>query len=268
MRVSFQVLFFACLALAVVSCAPAQVTPEAPVPATVAAAQPATPVPTAPTATAAPAATATSAATAILAPTATPAPTQTAQPTTMPTSVASAATSAPIAAPVATAAPVACKAPLALTPAQTEGPMYLANPPQRSNFRSDAANASGEPVILAGRVLTPDCQPIANVRVDVWHTDANGNYDMTKTYTSRGYVLTDGEGRFQFETILPAIYTGRTAHIHIMITSSGGQTLTTQLYFPNAATNSGDAIFDPRLLVRLDETPQGKRATFNFVVGS
>ena len=145
--------------------------------------------------------------------------------------------------------------------------MYLANPPQRSNFRTDAANAGGEPVILAGRVLTPDCKPIANARVDVWHTDAKGNYDMTKTYTSRGYGLTDSEGRFQFETILPAIYTGRTAHIHVKITPSGGQTLTTQLYFPNAATNTGDAIFDPRLLVQLDETPQGKRATFDFVVG-
>ena len=261
MRVSFQVLFFACLALAVVSCAPAQVTPEAPVPATVAAAQPATPIPTASTATASPAATATSTATAMLAPTASPAPTQTVQPTAVPPTIAPIATSAP-------AATVACTAPLTLTPSQTEGPMYLANPPQRSNFRTDAANVGGDPVTLVGRVLTPDCKPIANARVDVWHTDANGNYDMTKTYTSRGYVLTDGEGRFQFETILPAIYTGRTAHIHVMITSSSGQTLTTQLYFPNAATNSGDAIFDPRLLVRLDETPQGKRATFNFVVGS
>ena len=145
--------------------------------------------------------------------------------------------------------------------------MYLANPPQRSNFRTDAANAGGEPVILAGRVLTPDCKPIVDARVDVWHTDAKGNYDMTKTYASRGYVLTDGEGRYEFETILPAIYTGRTAHIHVKITPPDGQTLTTQLYFPNETTNKGDAIFDPRLLVRLDETPQGKRASFDFVVG-
>ena len=254
-------LCFVCLALAVVSCAPAQVTPEAPVPVIVAATQPATPIPTASTATASPSVTATSAVTAMLAPTVSPAPTQTVQPTAVPPTIAPIATSAP-------AATVTCTAPLTLTPSQTEGPMYLANPPQRSNFRTNAANAGGEPVLLAGRVLAPDCQPIANARVDVWHTDAKGNYDMTQTYTSRGYVLTDGEGRFQFETILPAIYTGRTAHIHVKITPSGGQTLTTQLYFPNAGTNSGDAIFDPRLLVGLDETPQGKRATFDFVVGS
>jgi len=145
--------------------------------------------------------------------------------------------------------------------------MYLVNPPQRSNFRTDAANAGGEPIILAGRVLTPDCKPIVDARVDIWHTDAKGNYDMTKAYTSRGYALTDSEGHFQFETILPAIYTGRTAHIHVKITPPGGKTLTTQLYFPNEATNRGDAIFDPRLLVTLDETPQGKRASFDFVVG-
>jgi protocatechuate 3,4-dioxygenase beta subunit len=145
--------------------------------------------------------------------------------------------------------------------------MYLANPPQRSNFRTDAANAGAEPILLAGRVLTPDCKPIANARVDVWHTDAKGNYDMSKTYASRGYMLTDSEGRYEFATILPAIYTGRTAHIHVKITPPGGKTLTTQLYFPNEATNKGDAIFDPKLLVRLDETPQGKRASFDFVVG-
>ena len=251
MRVSFQVLCFVCLALAVASCAPAQLTPVAPVPATVAAAQPATPVSTAPIATAA--------AMATLAPTATAVPTQTAQPTAVPPTIVPTAASAPT-------ATAMCTTPLTFTPSQTEGPMYLANPPQRSNFRMDTANVGGEPVLLAGRVLTPDCKPIANARVNVWHTDAKGNYDMTKTYTSRGYMLTDGEGRFQFETILPAIYTGRTAHIHVKITPPGGKTLTTQLYFPNEATNKGDAIFDPRLLVKLDKTPQGKRASFDFVV--
>jgi protocatechuate 3,4-dioxygenase beta subunit len=108
----------------------------------------------------------------MLAPTASPAPTQTVQPTAVPPTIAPIATSAP-------AATVACTAPLTLTPSQTEGPMYLANPPQRSNFRTDAANVGGDPVTLVGRVLTPDCKPIANARVDVWHTDANGNYDMT-----------------------------------------------------------------------------------------
>jgi protocatechuate 3,4-dioxygenase beta subunit len=193
-------------------------------------------------------------------PTATPAPTRTReQPTISPTATLTATSTA-------VAALDACKAPLTLTPSQTEGPMYLANPPQRSNFRGDAANAGGEPITLVGRVLSPDCKPVADARVDVWHTDARGDYDMTQTYTSRGYVLTDREGRFRFETILPAIYTGRTAHIHVKITPPGGQTLTTQLYFPNAATNAGDAIFDARLLVRLDETPGGKRATYDFVV--
>lgn len=145
--------------------------------------------------------------------------------------------------------------------------MYLAEPPQRSNFQGDAANAGGEPLVLEGRVLTPDCAPIAGARVDIWHTDAKGAYDLTKTYTSRGYILTDSQGRYRFETIMPFIYTGRTAHIHVKITPAGRPTLTTQLYFPNAATNSGDAIFDPRLLVKLADTPQGKVATFDFVVG-
>ncbi len=250
MKLIFRILHFTSLLVVLAACAPAPVPMPTATPATVA------------TGTAVPGSTAAAVlpiAAAVLSPTPLP-PTVIAGPESapMPTPVATPATPTPV--------PVTCQPSLVPTIAQTEGPMYLANPPQRANFREDARNAGGEPVTLAGRVMGTDCRPIANARVDVWHTDARGAYDMTPTYTSRGYVLTDSEGRYQFETIVPGIYTGRTAHIHVKVTPPGGRTLTTQLYFPNEATNAGDAIFDHRLLVKLEETPQGKRATFDFVV--
>lgn len=152
------------------------------------------------------------------------------------------------------------------TIAQTEGPMYVANPPQRSNLRADPRNAGGQPLILTGAVVNRQCQPIANAVVDIWHTDAQGKYDLNETYTSRGYTLTGADGRFRVETIFPFIYMGRTAHIHVKITPPGGATLTSQLYFPNEATNSGDAIFEPSLLVTLSETPEGQQADYTFVM--
>jgi protocatechuate 3,4-dioxygenase beta subunit len=152
------------------------------------------------------------------------------------------------------------------TIAQTEGPMYVPNPPQRSNLRADPRNAGGQPLILTGAVVNRQCQPIADAVVDIWHTDAQGEYDLSESYTSRGYTLTDADGKFRFETIFPFIYMGRTAHIHVKITPPGGATLTTQLYFPNEATNSGDAIFEPSLLVTLSETPEGQQAEYTFVM--
>lgn len=152
------------------------------------------------------------------------------------------------------------------TISQIEGPMYVANPPQRNNLRADPRNAGGQPLILTGAVVNRQCQPIADAVVDIWHTDAQGEYDLTETYTSRGYTLTGADGKFRVETIFPFIYMGRTAHIHVKITPPGGATLTTQLYFPNEATNSGDAIFEPSLLVTLSETPEGQQADYTFVM--
>jgi len=42
--------------------------------------------------------------------------------------------------------------------------------------------------------------------------------------------------------------------------------LTTQLFFPGEARNQTDRIFDPALLLSLQDLGDGKGATFNFVV--
>jgi protocatechuate 3,4-dioxygenase beta subunit len=197
------------------------------------------------------------------------------QPTLAPAATATVAPDAPTDAPVDTPTDTPVAAPSAVsalecsgvpTIGQTEGPMYVANPPQRTNLRDDPRNAGGQPLLLTGFVVDRQCQPIVGARVDIWHTDAQGSYDLSEIYTSRGYTLTDADGGFHFETIFPFIYMGRTAHIHVKITPPGGATLTTQLYFPNEATNSGDAIFEPSLLVTLSETPDGQQASFTFVM--
>jgi protocatechuate 3,4-dioxygenase beta subunit len=184
---------------------------------------------------------------------------------------------APVVAPGGTpVAPEATASPAESTPviecsgaptiAQTEGPMYVADPPQRTDLRTDPRNAGGQPLILAATVVDRQCRPIAGAVVDIWHTDAQGAYDLSESYASRGYALTDAAGKVRFETIFPFIYMGRTAHIHVKITPPGGKTLTTQLYFPNEATNSGDAIFEPSLLVTLADTSDGQEASYTFVL--
>ena len=124
---------------------------------------------------------------------------------------------------------------------------------------------SGIKIILAGYVLSTDCKPIAQARVDFWQADDKGVYDNTG-YRLRGYQLTDATGRYQVETILPGLYTGRTRHIHVKVQAPNQPVLTTQLYFPEETANQRDSIFSPKLIVDMQDTKDGKIATFNFVV--
>ena len=46
--------------------------------------------------------------------------------------------------------------------------------------------------------VPPDCQPVANAVIELWHADAQGRYD-NQGYRMRGHQLTDAMGRFSFE---------------------------------------------------------------------
>lgn len=157
----------------------------------------------------------------------------------------------------------ACTAPAPLTPPMTEGPYYKANAPERTSLRE--SGTVGTPITLTGYVLTTGCQPVANAVVDFWQTDGQGQYDNVG-YGMRGQQRTDGQGRYFLETVLPGEYPGRTPHIHVKVQPPGGTVLTTQVFIPGAAGNATDRIFDPALLVTLDETGDAIQASFNFVV--
>ncbi len=160
-----------------------------------------------------------------------------------------------------------CKAPATPMVAMTEGPYYTANPPQRSVLYQ--SGMSGTRLMLGGLVVSRSCAPIANARVDFWQADGNGVYDNTG-YTLRGYQMTDAQGRYQLDTVVPGLYPGRTEHIHVKVTPPGGATITSQLYFPNVSQNQADGIFSPAMLVTLTPviltpgTPLAGR--FDFIV--
>ena len=149
------------------------------------------------------------------------------------------------------------------TLAQTEGPFFTPNSPERADLIEPGMK--GRPVELVGYVLTPACKPLAHALLDLWHADDEGGYD-TKGFRLRGHQFTDAAGRYRFRTILPALYTGRTRHFHMKVQPAGGRILTTQLYFPNEPSNSRDGIFQPELLMDVQVTAEGKAAAFNFVL--
>ena len=149
------------------------------------------------------------------------------------------------------------------TAAQTEGPFYKPSSPQRADLREPGLG--GRPVVLTGLVLTRRCIPVARALVDLWHADDKGDYD-NRGFRCRGHVLTDEAGRYQFRTIMPALYPGRTRHYHVKVAAPGRPLLTTQLYFPNEPGNARDGLFQRALLMRVSQSGEGLAAQFSFVL--
>ena len=158
---------------------------------------------------------------------------------------------------------LACASPATPTPSMTEGPYYKEGSPARASLLEE--NTPGRRILLSGYVLTTGCQPIANAWLDFWQTDGNGEYDNAG-YRMRGHLFTDETGRYTLETVVPGLYPGRTAHIHVKVQAPGGPALTTQIYFPGVSENATDAIFSEHLLAVVQESPEGMLANFNFVL--
>jgi protocatechuate 3,4-dioxygenase beta subunit len=147
-----------------------------------------------------------------------------------------------------------------ITPRQTEGPFFKTNSPKRINLVE--GNSKAARFVVTGRVVSPQCKPVANALLDFWHSDEQGAYDNSG-FRFRGHQFTDAEGRFRLETILPAEYPGRTRHIHVKAQAPNRRVLTTQLYFANDPGNRRDGLYQPELEMK---TVKPGEATFDFVV--
>lgn len=148
------------------------------------------------------------------------------------------------------------------TPAQTEGPYYKAGSPQRNNI---AEGVVGDKLTVTGFVFDKNCKPVANAWLDFWHADGHGIYDNTG-FKLRGYQFTDSEGKYTLETIVPAAYGGRPPHIHVKVRATDGPILTSQLYFPGAAQNKSDSVFNQALIMDISEGAGSKVGSLNFML--
>jgi protocatechuate 3,4-dioxygenase beta subunit len=150
------------------------------------------------------------------------------------------------------------------TPAQTDGPYYKRNSPERASLIE--GSVGGTRLVLEGVVRRADCQPVAKALLDFWQADEKGEYDNSG-FRLRGHQFTDDQGRYRLETVVPGLYPGRTRHIHVKVQAPSQAVLTTQLYFPGEAGNSRDGIFNAALLLEdYKDAGSGKVGRFDFVV--
>lgn len=130
---------------------------------------------------------------------------------------------------------------------------------------------------LSGKVLDPDCQPIAGALLDFWQADDDGGYDNDGVadpppdeYVLRGRVETDANGSYSLRTIIPGHYLNgnqyRPAHIHVTVSAAGHESLTTQLYFEGDPYNDIDPFIIDTLIMPLTDVGDEKSSVFDIVL--
>ena len=124
-------------------------------------------------------------------------------------------------------------------PETTAGPFYV----DPGLVRSDITEGRpGVPLTMRLQVVSADCAPIKDARVDVWHCDAGGDYSgvlgLTGQTFLRGTQFSDAAGVVEFQTIYPGWYPGRTPHVHYIVFLDGGRSMTSQFFFPDNASRA------------------------------
>ena len=128
-----------------------------------------------------------------------------------------------------------------LTERDIIGPFYRFGAPFQTKLAGP--NEPGERLIISGKVYSSDCRSrLPNTLIEIWQANKAGLYDTDKpgNFTERGdyhlraMMLTDQQGNYEFETIMPGRYPvppnlpglekyaglTRPAHVHFRVSES------------------------------------------------
>ena len=133
-----------------------------------------------------------------------------------------------------------------LVPEKTAGPFPL---DRQFDRRDITEGLPGQPLRLGMRVVDAHCDPVPNAAVEIWQTDATGDYSAfrdngggkdaaTGTTFLRGTQAATDDGIVEFATLYPGWYRGRAVHIHLRVHRDGTTVLTSQLFFPDDYTDT------------------------------
>jgi len=145
------------------------------------------------------------------------------------------------------------------------GPFWADGSPLREYGEAIFDSAEGEPAWVYGQVLGLGGGPIAGAELDVWQNDANELYgvqdDDAPEAHLRGRFRTRDHGGYAFLGVRPVPYRipndgpvgamlaasgrhpWRPAHIHLVVSAPGYETLTTHVFDSASAYLDSDAVF-------------------------
>jgi catechol 1,2-dioxygenase len=145
------------------------------------------------------------------------------------------------------------------------GPFWAAGSPRREYGESIIEQHAGTPAWVHGRVLDTSGRPIAGADLDVWQNGDNRLYAVQDIEAPemhlRGRFSAREDGSYAFVGVRPVPYTipddgpvgqmlhatgrhpWRPAHIHLIVSAPGFQTLTTHIFDAESTYLDSDAVF-------------------------
>ncbi len=109
----------------------------------------------------------------------------------------------------------------------------MAKPAGKSQY------TQGKLLFLTGHVYDANCHPLRGAKVEIWHANEKGKYvspdeaDFANPYplfAGSGATLTNNDGEYGFETIVPASVKGAAPRINVRVMHPKIKTMTTVMY--------------------------------------
>ncbi|MEQ6247266.1 intradiol ring-cleavage dioxygenase [Sulfitobacter sp. HNIBRBA3233] len=146
------------------------------------------------------------------------------------------------------------------------GPFHVPDAPDRPMGSNICLDGKGEKMLVKGRILDVDGNPIAGAKIDVWQTNDDGFYDVQQKgiqpdFNLRGVFRTGDDGTYWFWGAKPRFYPipddgpvgrllgqlgrhpFRPAHLHYIVEADGYERLVTHIFDPDDDYIHSDAVF-------------------------
>ena len=146
------------------------------------------------------------------------------------------------------------------------GPFHVDGAPELPMGANICLDAKGEDMVVSGRILDTDGNPVEGAVIDVWQANDEGFYDVQQQgiqpdFNLRGVFRTGSDGSYWFRAVEPRFYPipddgpvgqllgmlgrhpYRPAHLHYIISADGFETLTTHIFDPDDPYIDSDAVF-------------------------
>ncbi|MEG9862736.1 MAG: intradiol ring-cleavage dioxygenase [Parvularculales bacterium] len=146
------------------------------------------------------------------------------------------------------------------------GPFHVADAPEMEMGSNICLDHKGQPMLVKGRILDTEGNPITGVKIDVWQANDEGFYDVQQKgiqpdFNLRGIFRTGKDGAYWFQGVKPKFYPipddgpvgkilnalgrlpYRPAHLHFIFEAVGFESLTTHIFDPDDPYINSDAVF-------------------------